>query len=115
MTNQSLQYANRLCIFAKVKRIFSKRTLREYWEREPDSRPYLETWYETIKSAKWTKPVDIKEIYSTVSILKNSRVVFNIRGNKYRLVAKIDYAKSWLFIRFIGTHEEYDKIDVNNI
>ena len=110
-----MHFANFSDIFGRVKRIFSKRTLREYWEKEPQTRAYLETWYETIKRANWTKPSDIKQFYVTVSILKNSRVVFNIKGNSYRLVAKIDYKKSWLFIRFIGTHEEYDKIDADKI
>ena len=110
-----LHFANFNNIFDKVKRIFSKRTLREYWEKEPQARAYLETWYETIKQANWTKSSDIIQFYVTVSILKNSRVVFNIKGNSYRLVAKIDYKKSWLFIRFIGTHDEYNTTDANNI
>jgi len=99
----------------RVKRIFSKRTLREYWEKEHESRPYLETWYESVKKANWTKPSDIQKFYATVSILKGSRVVFNIKGNSYRLVAKINYEKSWLFIRFIGTHKEYDQINAEEI
>ena len=98
-----------------VKRILSKRTLRDFWEKEQDARSYLETWYESVKKANWTKPSDIKKFYTTVSILKGSRVLFNIKGNTYRLVAKINYQKSWLFIRFIGTHEEYDKINAENI
>ena len=98
-----------------VKRIFSKKTIREYWEKNPEVRPYLETWYETVKDAKWNNPNDIKSFYSTISILKNSRVVFNIRGNKYRIVVKIEYKKQWLFIRFIGSHQEYDNINANTI
>jgi mRNA interferase HigB len=98
-----------------VKRIVAKRTIRVFWEKHSDSKEYLETWYQTAKSAVWKKPSDIKEFYATVSILKNSRVVFNIKGNDYRLVAKINYIKQWLFIRFIGTHKEYDEIDANNI
>ena len=98
-----------------MERIFSKRTLREFWEKEHEARPYLETWYESVKKATWAKPSDIKKFYATVSILKGSRVVFNIKGNSYRLVAKINYSKSWLFIRFIGTHKEYDKINAEEI
>jgi mRNA interferase HigB len=93
----------------------SKRVIREFWEKYPDSRDYLQTWYKTAKDADWKKPDDIKEFYATVSILKNSRVVFNIKGNDYRLVVKINYIKQWLFIRFIGTHEEYEQIDANTI
>jgi len=98
-----------------VKRIVAKSTLVKFWEKHPDSKSYLETWYETAKRANWKTPNEIKSFYATVSILKNSRVVFNIKGNDYRLVAKINYLKSWMFIRFIGTHEEYDKIDANKI
>lgn len=98
-----------------MNRIVAKRTLREFWEKHPDSKVYLETWYETARAAIWKRPNDIKEFYATVSILKNSRVVFNIKGNEYRLIAKINYQKQWLFIRFIGTHKEYDKIDANSI
>ena len=98
-----------------MKRIVAKRTIREFWEKHNDSKEYLETWYQTARAADWTKPSDIKEFYATVSILKNSRVVFNIKGNDYRLVVKINYNRQWLFIRFIGTHSEYDKIDANTI
>lgn len=101
--------------FCKVKRIIAKRTIKEFWEKYPDSKDYLETWYETVKGANWQSPGEIKDFYATVSVLKNSRVVFNIKGNKYRLVAKINYKKQWLFIRFIGTHIEYDNIDSNKI
>ncbi len=98
-----------------VKRIIAKRTIREFWEKYPDSKDYLETWYDTVRGAKWSNPNEIKEFYATVSILKNSRVVFNIKGNDYRLVAKINYDKQWVFIRFIGTHNDYDKIDLDKI
>jgi mRNA interferase HigB len=98
-----------------VKRIVAKRTLRAFWEKYPDSKEYLETWYETVKEAVWSSPNDIKEFYATASILKNSRVVFNIKGNAYRLVVKINYKKQWVFIRFIGTHKDYNKIDANTI
>lgn len=98
-----------------MRRIIAKRSIREFWETHPDSRDYLETWYETAKSATWESPNDIKEFYATVSILKKSRVVFNIKGNDYRLIAKINYEKQWLFIRFIGTYKEYDKINADEI
>ena len=98
-----------------MKRIVAKRTIREFWEKHSDSKAYLKTWYQTVKAAEWKTPNDIKKFYATISILKNSRVVFNIKGNDYRLVAKINYDRQWLFIRFVGTHEEYDKIDTNTI
>ena len=98
-----------------MKKILSKRTLRDFWEKYPDSKEYLETWFETVKEADWNSPNEVKKFYSNVSILKNSRVVFNIKGNRYRLVAKINFNRQWLFIRFIGTHQEYNKINLNTI
>lgn len=96
-------------------RIFAKSTLREYWEKQPDTEQYLKTWYDTAMSADWKSPTDVKQTYANASILKDSRIVFNIKGNSYRLITKFNFAKRWIFIRFIGTHKEYDKIDANNI
>lgn len=98
-----------------MKRIISKKTLREFWAKHSDSEQYLKTWYETAKSSNWVSPKEVKEVYINASILKNGRVVFNIKGNSYRLIVKFNYAKQWAFIRFIGTHAEYDKIDANTI
>ena len=67
------------------------------------------------KTAKWFSPNDVKQTYINASILKDSRVVFNVKGNSYRLVVKFNYEKQWAFIRFIGTHAEYDNIDANTI
>ncbi len=83
-----------------MKRIVSKKKLIEFWENYPDSKIYLETWYETVKKSNWATPKEVKQFYATVSILKNSRVVFNIKGNTFRLVVKINYVKQWVFIRF---------------
>ncbi len=98
-----------------MNRIFSKKTLRDYWVKYPEAKPYLQTWYDSVKKAEWKNPNEIRNFYATVSILKNSRVVFNIMGNKHRLIVKINYTKQWMFIRFIGTYQEYDKIDANDI
>jgi mRNA interferase HigB len=98
-----------------MERIFSKRTLREYWKKYPDSEQYLKTWYNTAMNSDWKTPNDVQRTYGNVSILKNSRIVFNIKGNSYRLVTKFNFEKQWIFIRFIGTHKEYDKIDANTI
>lgn len=81
----------------------------------PDSEQYLKTWYDTAMHADWKTPNDVKRTYTNASILQNGRIVFNIKGNNYRLIVKFNYEKQWAFIRFIGTHEEYNKIDVNNI
>uniref|UniRef100_UPI004048D492 type II toxin-antitoxin system HigB family toxin n=1 Tax=Roseivirga sp. TaxID=1964215 RepID=UPI004048D492 len=96
-------------------RIIAKRTLREFWEKHAEAEQYLKTWFDTAKHSNWKTPNDIKNTYANLSILKNERVVFNIKGNDYRLVAKFNFEKSWIFIRFIGTHAEYDKIDANTI
>jgi mRNA interferase HigB len=98
-----------------MERIFAKSTLREYWKNHPDSEQYLKTWYDTAMSSDWKNPLDIKKTYANASILKSSRIVFNIKGNSYRLVTKFNFEKKWIFIRFIGTHSEYDSIDANTI
>lgn len=98
-----------------MKRIISKRTLREFWEKHAESEQYLKTWFETAKNANWLSPNDIKDTYISASILKDSRVVFNIKGNSYRLIVKFNYEKQWAFIRFVGTHTEYDKVNANTI
>lgn len=96
-------------------RIIAKRTLREYWEKNPETQPQLSAWYQETSKAYWETPNEIKEQYSSASILKNNRVIFNICGNKYRLVVEINFSRKWVFVLFIGTHKEYDKVDVNNM
>jgi mRNA interferase HigB len=96
-------------------RVIAKKILREFWLVHTDSEDQLKTWYKEASKASWSNPVDIKEEYAKASILKGGRVVFNICGNKYRLVVDINYLRQWVFIRFIGTHTEYDKIDANTI
>lgn len=96
-------------------RVIARRTLREFGEREPEAQASLNAWYHEAKGAEWKTPVDIKEKYRSASILKSGRVVFNIAGNKYRLVVRIDYEFAIVFIRFIDTHAEYDKIDADEV
>ncbi len=96
-------------------RIFSKGTLREYWELHTDCEQYLKTWYDTAINSNWKIPSDIKENYVNASILKDGRIVFNIKGNSHRLVVKINFEKQLIFIKFIRTHNEYDKINANTI
>ncbi len=96
-------------------RVFAKKVLREFWEENSDAEQQLKTWYKEVSKANWTSPAKIKAEYAKASILKNGRAVFNICGNKYRLVVDINYLRQWVFIRFVGTHEDYDKIDVNKI
>lgn len=98
-----------------MKRIVSKKTLKIFWEKHPDCEQYLKTWYEFVKFAIWNSPMEVKLSFSTASILKNNRVVFNIKGNSYRLICFINNERQWVYIRFIGTHSEYDKINANLI
>jgi mRNA interferase HigB len=96
-------------------RIIALRTLREFWQKHPDAEQPLRTWYDKAKRATWTTPADIKLAYRTASFLANNRVVFNIKGNDYRLVVALDYAYGIIYIRFIGTHRVYDDIDATTI
>jgi mRNA interferase HigB len=98
-----------------MERIFARSTLRQFWEKYSDSEQYLKTWYDTAMHSNWKTPNDVKKAYASASILRDSRIVFNIKGNTYRLVAKFNFEKQLIFIRFIGTHAEYDKIDANTI
>ncbi|SNS43089.1 mRNA interferase HigB [Ekhidna lutea] len=96
-------------------RVVAKKILREFWDKHEDAEQALKTWYKEASKANWESPNDIKNQYIKASILKNNRVVFNICGNSYRLIVKINYDRSWVFIRFIGTHSEYDNVDAENI
>jgi mRNA interferase HigB len=98
-----------------MERLFVKSTLREFWEKHPDSEQYLKTWYDTAMNSDWKSPSDVKQTYANASILKDNRIVFNIKGNSYRLVTKFNFEKQWIFIRFIGPHKDYDRIDANTI
>ena len=96
-------------------RIISRKTLQTFWQSFPDSEQALKAWYSEAKHAAWHSPNDIKAKYGHASIVGDSRVVFNICGNKYRLVVKIAYSFSCIFIRFIGTDKQYDRIEVEKI
>jgi len=89
--------------------------LRDFGHLHADSYQQLLTWYRDTESAQWKSPNDIKKIYPSASILQGNRIVFNIKGNSYRLVVKINYDYGIIYIRFIGTHAEYDRIDASTI
>ena len=95
-------------------RVISKSTLRKFWEQPncSDAKGQLEAWHDFVLKANWNSPQDIKDTFKNASICANNRVVFNISGNKYRLIVEIQYQSSIVWIKFIGTHTEYDKIDV---
>ena len=99
-------------------RIIAKRTLREFWDSDSDyldSKGPLESWHDEVKRVDWSTPQEVKAQYGTASILKDSRVVFNIHGNKYRLIVKINYTYRVVYIRFVSTHKQYDAIDAESI
>ena len=99
-------------------RIISKRTLRQFWESAPelfDAKGQLEAWHTEVIKADWDTPQDVKAQFRSASIIKDSRVIFNIKGNEYRLIVKINYPYKIVYIRFIGTHKQYDRIDVENV
>jgi len=96
-------------------RVIAKKILREFWEKYSDSEEQLKTWYKEATKASWKTPGDIKSEYPKVSILKTGRVVFDICGNKYRLVTRINYERQWVFIRFIGTHNDYNLINIDKV
>jgi mRNA interferase HigB len=96
-------------------RVIAKKILREFWMKYSDSEEQLKTWFKEASKAVWKSPNNIKLEYPKASILKGGRVVINICGNKYRLVTRINFIKGWIFIRFIGSHIEYDRIDANKI
>ena len=96
-------------------RIIARKTLREFWEKHPNARQALQAWYADTHQSAWKTPADIKGIYHNASFLSSNRVVFNIKGNHYRLIVMIQYQFGIVYIRFVGTHREYDEIDANTI
>ncbi len=96
-------------------RIIAKKTLREYWQKHANCRNELEEWYGIAVKAEWCSPHDVKRHYPKASIVSDNREVFNIAGGHYRLVVKFAYKTRIGYVRFIGTHSEYEKIDVTRI
>ena len=95
-------------------RIIAKRALREFWELYPDAEDSLLAWYREVEKEDWTKPSQVKDKYRSASFV-GDRVVFNIKGNDCRLVVKINYPHRVVYIRFVGTHAGYDKIDAEEV
>jgi mRNA interferase HigB len=98
-------------------RVIAKSALRAFWSKpgRKDAEQPLLAWHKEAESVDWSSPADIKRQFGTASILRAGRVVFNIAGNKYRLVVAIRYDLKIVFIRFVGTHAEYDKIDAEEV
>ena len=96
-------------------RVMAESTLRAFWERYPDAEQPLKAWYEEATIASWSQPADIKARYRSASVLKNRRVVFNIKDNDYRLIVAIAYKLRIVYVKFVGTHKEYDAVDAETI
>ncbi len=95
--------------------IVAVKFLRAFWEKHPDAEQALKSWVDEVKKAAWKQPAEIKEQYRSASILKNRRVVFNIKGNGYRLIVSVAYQYQAVYVKFIGTHKEYDAIDAETV
>ncbi len=96
-------------------RVIAIKKLKEFWLKHPDAEQPLRAWYSEATNSDWKKPADITALYRTASILSNSRIIFNIKGNDYRLITAINYNYKVVYIRFIGTHKEYDRINAEEI
>ena len=96
-------------------RVIAVSTLRAFWERYPDAEQPLKAWYEEATSASWNQPADIKAQYRSASVLKNRRVVFNIKGNDYRLIVAVACKLEIVYLKFVGTHQEYDAVDAETV
>lgn len=96
-------------------RVIAKKVLREFWTKHLDCEQQLKSWYRESEKSEWKNTNKVKKEYPTASVLGDNRVVFNIKGNNYRLLVKINFHYQMMWIRFIGTHKEYDRIDATKI
>lgn len=96
-------------------RVIAKKILRDFWFKHSDCEQQLKSWYQEAEKGNWKTLNELKSDYPNASILEGNRVCFNIKGNKYRLIIKINFHYQMMWVRFIGTHSEYDKIDANKI
>ena len=96
-------------------RVIAVSTLRAFWESYPDAEQPLKAWYEEATSSTWTQPADINAQYRSATVLKNGRVVFNIKDNDYRLIVAIAYKLQIVYVKFVGTHKEYDAVDAETV
>ncbi|WP_047306082.1 type II toxin-antitoxin system HigB family toxin [Pseudomonas fluorescens] len=96
-------------------RIIAVSQLKAFWEKYPDAEQPLLAWVDEARKAEWTNPAQIKDQYRSASVLKSRRVVFNIKGNEYRLVVAVAYRFGALYIKFVGTHQQYDAIDADRV
>jgi mRNA interferase HigB len=95
--------------------IYNRSSITTFYKEHPDCKATLEKWYHDVESKTWKRPGDITRDFNTARTIKNSRAIFDINHNDYRLIAEINYLKGWVFIKFIGTHAEYDKVDAESV
>jgi len=97
-------------------RILSRGTLIDFWRKHPDAEGALRLWFSMVEKAAWEGPADVRAMFRSADFVQNNRVIFDIRGNTYRLIAQIKYGPLFfVYIRFIGTHPEYDRVDASTI
>ena len=96
-------------------RIIAKKTLREFWERHPAAERPLLAWYREVEREDWDTPAKVKAKYRSASIIGAKRVAFNIKGNDYRLVVRVNYPHRIVYVRFVGTHADYDRVDAEGV
>lgn len=108
-------YPHSGCLTLPSMRIVAKRTLRLFWEQEHEAEQPLKSWFAIASKADWSSPQDVKATYGNASIVGGDRIVFNIGGNKHRLIVRFDYPWRIGFVRFIGTHAEYDRVDASSV
>jgi mRNA interferase HigB len=96
--------------------VISKSTLRAFWERHPQARAALQAWYQTVSNSDWSTPADVKKQFgTTVDFVGDNRVIFDICGNKYRLIVFVSYVYGRVLVKFVGTHKDYDRIDPETV
>ena len=96
-------------------RVLAKKILREFWERHPDTEGQLKSWFQETNKSRWPNPNFVKDAFPNSRLIPNNRVIFNIKENQFRLVGRVNYKYQMVYVRFIGTHEDYDKIDPTEI
>lgn len=99
-------------------RVIAKRTLRQFWQssrRHEDAQGAIEAWHAEVSKACWRNPQEVKQQFRSASVLEGGRIIFNIAGNKYRLIVSVDYERQACFVKFIGTHAQYDEIDAETV
>jgi mRNA interferase HigB len=112
-----LLYSKANCWPNLTVRLFNLRSLREFWEQpgHEDAQEPLRAFYFEVLKANWANPNELRSRYPSADFVGNGRVIFNIKGNNYRLIAEINYSRQLFFVKFIGTHAEYDKIDPRTV